>query len=363
MIKLWHFPEFNTVRYNDQMVVVGNLQDIIPNDTVPNVMIATFQGTDDISVEQIIEYQKIFDRVILVCCDVPICVVELIQQFDHPKIYVVTVGKINCIPEHLKIVDGLQISFAEVQRLYRGPTSKILEGLNPMKSKNFYFDALLGMQGRPHRQFILQQIESSEFADKFYVREQIMGQSLEDAIATNHWEWPQHAVIIPETNVSDFGSNRTVGFADTNMTTNISCIVPVEIYNKTCYSIIAETCNKFRDMPLEWSDWVLLTEKTAKPIIAKRLFIMFGGYGYLAHLHQLGFQTFHSVIDESYDSIKDNQQRWSLAFAQVKYLCQRPQEEILEKIAPILEHNYNLFMSRDWENEFYQAVTTAITEF
>lgn len=362
MIKLWHFSEFNTVRYNDQMVVVGNLQDIIPNDTVPNVMIATFQGIGDITVEQIIEYQQIFDRVVLVCCDVPRCVVELIQQFDHPKIYVVTVGQINCIPKHLKIVDGLQISFAEVRRLYHGTTSKILEELNPMKSKNFYFDALLGMQGRPHRQFISQQIESSEFADKFYVREQIPGQSLEDAIATNHWEWPQHAVLIPETNVSDFGSNRRVRFSDTNMNTNISCIVPVEIYNKTCYSIIAETYS-FSNGLITWNDWTLLTEKTAKPIIAKRLFIMFGGRGYLTHLHRLGFQTFHSVIDESYDSIEDNQQRWSSAFAQVEYLCQQPQEEILEKIAPILEHNHNLFMSRDWETEFYQEITTAITEF
>jgi hypothetical protein len=51
-----------------------------------------------------------------------------------------------------------------------------------------------------------------------------------------------------------------------------------------------------------------MTEKTAKPIWAKRLFVMFGTPGFLKKLHELGFKTFDHVIDESYDSMLNAQQ-------------------------------------------------------
>ena len=367
MIKLWHRPGFQAVVYNDQMELVENIQEIVPNDKVPNVVIDLMQGSEVhfmqgtninscCTMENILEYNKIFDRIVLVNCDTSYDILKIIEKFDLPKVYFLTVGEVNYKPQHMKIIEGLETCFGEVRKLYFKTNYKSLEDLKPMASKNLYFDALLGMvSSREHREFVYQKIIQNNLNDKFYTRIQTPGDTLEFAIANNKWDWPRDAVLIPLSDQNDWYSARRVGFANTDINTNISNIVPVDIYNNTCYSIVAETwCS---------SDFVMPTEKTAKCLIAKRLFVMFAGVGYLAHLRRLGFQTFDSVIDESYDLEPNDKIRWQMAFEQVEYLCNQPQQMILQKIQSVLEHNYNLFVGRDWNAEFEQAIIAAITEF
>lgn len=116
----------------------------------------------------------------------------------------------------------------------------------------------------------------------------------------------------------------------------LSCIIPVTVYNETAYSIVAET---------NGSGPIMITEKLAKPIIAKRLFIVFSSRGYLGYIKNLGFKTFSTVIDESYDTIENDHDRWTMAWNQVLYLCQHKQIEVLQEIRSIVEYNYDLLMS------------------
>ena len=58
--------------------------------------------------------------------------------------------------------------------------------------------------------------------------------------------------------------------------------------------------------------------------------------------------TFGDVIDESYDLIEDNFERYQVAFEQVKRLCSMDQVEVYNKIHSVLEHNYNHIMNTDW---------------
>lgn len=51
------------------------------------------------------------------------------------------------------------------------------------------------------------------------------------------------------------------------------------------------------------------TEKTVRPMVGNRPFIVYGPVNYLRNLQQLGFQTFAEVWDESYDQY-EGQQRW-----------------------------------------------------
>ena len=55
----------------------------------------------------------------------------------------------------------------------------------------------------------------------------------------------------------------------------------------------------------------------------------------------MGFKTFDSIIDESYDSEPDIVKRFELAFDQVQWLANQDYTEIIEKAGPILEHNHN----------------------
>ena len=83
-------------------------------------------------------------------------------------------------------------------------------------------------------------------------------------------------------------------------------------------------------------------------MIARRLFIAFTGYKFLHNLRALGFQTFDGIIDESYDLEIDDNKRYTMAFEQVKYLCTQEQDVVYRKIKSIVDHNYNLLMTRDW---------------
>jgi hypothetical protein len=117
-------------------------------------------------------------------------------------------------------------------------------------------------------------------------------------------------------------------------------ILPIQVYNRTAYSIVAETGR--------YNQYSFFTEKTVKPIMARRLFVMFSGYKFLQNLQNLGFHTFDTVIDESYDLIYNDNDRWSAAFEQVQRLCKMDQSEVFAKIAPAVEHNYSLLMNTDW---------------
>jgi hypothetical protein len=81
---------------------------------------------------------------------------------------------------------------------------------------------------------------------------------------------------------------------------------------------------------------------------------MFAGRNYLANLRKLGFQTFDGIIDESYDQETDALIRWRHAWEQMQWLAAQPQEQILEQIRPIVEHNFTHIMTTNWAEQFRQ---------
>jgi hypothetical protein len=130
-------------------------------------------------------------------------------------------------------------------------------------------------------------------------------------------------------------SGELVEYNSEKQQANISTFIPAEIYNQSWFTIITES------RPTD----LFFTEKTAKPILAKRLFVFFGAQHSLSVLHKLGFKTFGNVIDESYDDIADNNKRWEMALEQIKYLLNQNPVKISEKIAQIVEHNHQVLLN------------------
>jgi hypothetical protein len=135
---------------------------------------------------------------------------------------------------------------------------------------------------------------------------------------------------------------------------SISQIVPLRIYNQTAYTLVAETNYS--------NHYSFYTEKSVKPILARRLFVTLGGQHQLRNLRQLGFHTFGNVIDESYDVVEANQDRFKSAMDQVAYLQTQDQEEILAKIKPICEHNFNRMLSVDWYAYFKSSFVSYFSQ-
>ena len=93
-------------------------------------------------------------------------------------------------------------------------------------------------------------------------------------------------------------------------------------------------------------DKLHLTEKIFKPIVSKQPFMLLAAPGNLAYLKSYGFKTFDSVIDESYDSIQDNDLRTEAVVRQLHWYCNlTPGEktDIIRQLEPIIDYNFHHF--------------------
>jgi len=91
-----------------------------------------------------------------------------------------------------------------------------------------------------------------------------------------------------------------------------------------------------------------LTEKTFKPILNLQPFVIIGNPGSLALLKELGYQTFETVIKESYDEESDHRQRMSDLLKMshdISILRDQHHLRIQSLIKDTLEHNQDHFLA------------------
>ena len=267
------------------------------------------------------------------------------QQLTHNNVLVITSVQYNYYEfQKLKLVFWpIWLDAAKVTIHIKEVNDKLVS-LNPVSVKNQLFDILLGSGGdqKPHRNFIFEMINNSTLKDKVIMNYR----SRDYKNANNDYFLDEEGIErIPfgnDVNTMDpkfSHSSQLVKIFNQNVA--VSNIIPISIYEQTAYSIVAET---------DWlNHFTLITEKTFKPILAKRLFIVFAGQYHLKSLRALGFKTFDGIIDETYDTIADPYVRWALAYNQMMWLSTRYQSVILERIRPIVEHNYQLATNFDFE--------------
>ena len=208
-----------------------------------------------------------------------------------------------------------------------------------MTEKPKLFDALLGLN-KAHRKFVFFSLHKANLLDSSYV-------SL--TALPNETKTGQRRVWYYSTDLKQLESKDVVASLDqnNNLFTGYNLIqekkplshqVPWNIYAHSWYSIVAETHENI----------LHTTEKIAKPLFAKRLFVLFGAPYMLQRLRDLGFKTFDSVIDESYDLEVDNNLRWAQAFEQVVALSQMDPVSVHQKIEDVLEYNYQLCIDKEY---------------
>lgn len=119
--------------------------------------------------------------------------------------------------------------------------------------------------------------------------------------------------------------------------TTVGNIIAWDIYANSWYSIVCETCDVgFQNL--------FLSEKTAKCLFAKRIFLMHGGGKLLKYLQSFGFKTFHGpYIDESYDNEPDDAERSDMVWEQIQRLAQYDPHQVYAYYQPVLDHNFEVF--------------------
>lgn len=212
-------------------------------------------------------------------------------------------------------------------------------------ARPYLFDALLGAD-KGFRSDILNRLERLNLLDRSiaflydsnenntqFVKYQTPGMELlEDPLIL---EWKHSAMQNPSKKHSTFSTSKKISSA---FNANASFIISHKIYQNSWYSIVSETMIQ---------DFFFLTEKVAKCLFGKRIFILFGAPGSLKFLRNQGFRTFEGIIDESYDLEYDNVLRFKKAFDQIKLLSQVDPLQIYSKAEEILEHNFKLITTGD----------------
>ncbi len=129
---------------------------------------------------------------------------------------------------------------------------------------------------------------------------------------------------------------------------NLRCtdLIDPSIYNESFYSCVAETLIPKNDV------FSAFSEKEAKPIVAKRPFIIVGSKGHLKAFRKLGFKTFSPVIDESYDDEPNKIKRFNMILDAMDKLTEQDPQEVYKKLQAVLDYNYNHFYNKaNWNKE------------
>jgi hypothetical protein len=93
------------------------------------------------------------------------------------------------------------------------------------------------------------------------------------------------------------------------------------------------------------SGGAFLTEKTFKAIKHGQPFVIVGCAGSLAALRSLGYRTFDHAIDNSYDNISNNTERWIAVRQAIAQLKSQDLPAWFESCRSDTEHNQQLFCS------------------
>jgi hypothetical protein len=123
------------------------------------------------------------------------------------------------------------------------------------------------------------------------------------------------------------------GFVKHNLFNNTwgDAIVNHRCYTDTWYSLVTET---IFDYPYSFR-----TEKIYKPILMSHPFVVAANRGYLRDLRDAGFQTFDSVIDESYDQIDCPTTRIKRIIETVRSISRDGAEHFWEASRDICKYN------------------------
>jgi len=117
-------------------------------------------------------------------------------------------------------------------------------------------------------------------------------------------------------------------------------------HDDSYFSVVTETrfyqFHRNSGLPLLFGTTVCPSEKIFRAIAMKHPFISVAVPGYLAALRNKGYQTFAPFIDETYDTIQDDNERLTAIVHEIERLCAFSDDQWLEwqeNIRSIVEHN------------------------
>ena len=297
-----------------------------------------------VAIFEVVDFDSETEQRLQIACSHGILIIVLlpefvtdawIHKFDLPNVVFFINGCLNYSTKHARVyLDPYFFwSTADFYRIH----PEILEQLH--SKPTHAFDVLLGRK-KPHRDIVYNTINHKTNVVRYFPSDQDL--DIRCYNSTN-FEWPATILKLNEP-VTMTAQAVTVD----GTIVSLSQIIPVDIYNRTCYTLVTETQIN--------NEFSFFTEKIVKPILAKRLFIVCSGQYYLRNLRKLGFRTFDGLVNESYDEIESWEERTKAACAEALRLSTLDGNLVQSAIADIVEHNYHHLMNTNWQQNLFGKV-------
>jgi len=146
-------------------------------------------------------------------------------------------------------------------------------------------------------------------------------------------------------------------FEDENFQTmNYSVLSNYDRVRDTLFEMVFETIYESNENLI-----VQTSEKTFKPFVHKKPFLIFSYTGIWKELKNLGFKSFEYMFDEKYDSMPDANTRLYNVMNQFKEICNKPigeLNEIVKENIKTQDYNFDIMIGwfKKWRSEFTKAI-------
>lgn len=133
-----------------------------------------------------------------------------------------------------------------------------------------------------------------------------------------------------------------------------------EVYIDTYFSLVTETVFSY--------PYSFRTEKIAKPLAMGHPWIAVANAGYYRDMRNMGFKTFGHLVDESFDTIYDDQERIERITDVVEDLCKQDLVSFLSAAEEVCKYNQEQLKEvrgniiKEFPQEFIQFLTNHINE-
>lgn len=112
--------------------------------------------------------------------------------------------------------------------------------------------------------------------------------------------------------------------------------IPTDMLNQAYFNLVLETDYEFESM--------YHTEKIIKPLMLGMPFVLASSVGHLSKLQELGFRTYNTLWDETYDTEPDKHKRLERVFDTVKQLGNFDWHSNRQQLEEIGKHNQANFL-------------------
>ena len=259
---------------------------------------------------------------------------ELLELITQKKILLVGCGEmepeLNCLVYdcYLNRVIGYEQNIEQGQRI---------DEIYSKKNKPYKFLFLNG-RTRPHRKYMIEKLRDAgllEHAlwtnlDTTPIYHHTYKTDLLDRESAIHLLPEQYEVEKYQTNVQNQFARPFVKHELFNSQWG-DVYIRAEPYINTYFSLISETVC---DYP-----YSLRSEKIYKPLTMGHPFVIIANRGFYRDLRNAGFQTYHTLIDESFDQIDNNQDRLDRIADVVNDLCASDLDKFLVAAQSISKYN------------------------